>query len=298
MKHLSSEELLARTKNLVAEERRSTLALIEHLQEIQDRRLYAELGYASLWEFATRYLGLSEGAAQRRIQAMRLTRDVPEAKVALESGRLSLSNAAKVLSFRQAERKQGRRHDAPRLLTELTDCSQKECEKKLFELSPEAMPRERERVISEQEDRELKVVVSAGLHEKLQRHRGLLAHSHPDASYAELLEVMADEMLERLEKKNGTRLDAQAASTAAAAVKPPVAGKRAYLPIALRRAVWSRGGGRCEYRAESGLRCSSRHFLQIDHATPLARGGSNALGNLRLLCRNHNLQQAQEAGLR
>ncbi len=59
MKHLSSEELLARTKNLVAEERRATLALIEHLQEIEARRIYAELGYASLWEFATRYLGLS-----------------------------------------------------------------------------------------------------------------------------------------------------------------------------------------------------------------------------------------------
>ncbi len=298
MKKLSSKELLARFKKLVAEERRATLAIIEHLQEIQERRLYAELGYASLWEFATRYLGLSEGAAQRRIQAMRLTRDVPEAKVALESGKLSLSNAAKVQSFRQAERKQGRRHDVPQLLAELKDCSQKECETKLFELSPEAPPREKERVISEQEDRELRIVVSAELYEKLQRLKGLLAHSHPDASYAELLEVMADELLGKLEKRNGTRLDARAASTAAAAVKPPVAGKRAYLPVALKRAVWSRSGGLCEYRAESGLGCTARHLLQIDHATPLARGGSNRLANLRLFCRNHNLQQAQAAGLR
>jgi hypothetical protein len=297
MKHLTSEELLSRTKTLVAEERRATLALIEHLQEIEARRLYAELGYASLWEFSTRYLGLSEGAAQRRIQAMRLGRDVPEAKAALESGRLSLSNAARVQSFRQAERKQGRKPDAARLVLELEGCSQKECEKRLFELSPEAIPRERERVISAAEDRELRIVVSAELHEKLQRIQGFLAHSKPNASYAELMEAMADEMLARLEKKNGTRLDTQAATAAAAAVKPPLAGKRAYLPVALKRAVWSRSGGRCDYTAANGMRCTARHFLQMDHVTPLARGGSNALGNLRLLCRNHNLQQARAAGL-
>src|ERR1041385_6447405 len=68
MKHLSPEELLARTKNLVPEERKATVALIEHLAEINRRMLYTDLGYASLWEFATRELGLSEGAAQRRIQ--------------------------------------------------------------------------------------------------------------------------------------------------------------------------------------------------------------------------------------
>ena len=35
MKHLNSQELLARTKTLVSQERSATLALIEHLAEIQ-----------------------------------------------------------------------------------------------------------------------------------------------------------------------------------------------------------------------------------------------------------------------
>ena len=64
MKHLTSAELLARLKTLVAEERRATLLVIECLEEAQERRLYAEWGYGSLWEFATIELGLSEGAAQ------------------------------------------------------------------------------------------------------------------------------------------------------------------------------------------------------------------------------------------
>jgi hypothetical protein len=58
------------SKNLsraCTEERRATVALIEHLEEISRRMRYAEMGYAWLWEFATIELGLSEGAAQRRI---------------------------------------------------------------------------------------------------------------------------------------------------------------------------------------------------------------------------------------
>src|ERR1041385_1513079 len=126
MKHLTSSELLARLKTLVADERRATLALIECLQEAQERRLYSELGYASLWEFATLELGLSEGAAQRRIQAMRLIRDVPEAKAKLEDGSLSLSNAAKVQSFRQAEKKLGHATDALELIGKVENQSQRE----------------------------------------------------------------------------------------------------------------------------------------------------------------------------
>ena len=118
---LSSKLLIENTQRLVAEERRITLQLISHLEEIQRRRLYSELGYTSLWDFTTRCLGLSEGAAQRRIQAMRLAREVPEAKTVLEEGSLSLSNAAKLQSFNQAEKKQGRRPDLKLLVQEVSN---------------------------------------------------------------------------------------------------------------------------------------------------------------------------------
>jgi 5-methylcytosine-specific restriction endonuclease McrA len=323
MKHLSSQELLSRTKSLAAEELRVTLSLIEHLEEISRRMLYAELGYASLWEFATRELGLSEGAAQRRIQAMRLVRDVPEAKVALKSGTLSLSNAAKVQSFRQAEKKLGRKPDAGLLVTQVEGLSQRECEKKLFEISPEALPRERERIVSAEGERELKIVVGPELYEKLARLKGLLAHAMPDATYEELLDRLATDALARLEKQKGTLKstggtqravdrgnDAAPASTAAAVVSPVSvaaspgnvtagsiislpAGKRVYLPVALRKAVWNRGQGQCEL-VQQGRRCSSRYRLEIDHIQPLSLGGSNDLSNLRLACWHHNQQQARE----
>ena len=290
MKDISSPELLTRTKTLVAEERRITLALIMHLQEIERRMLYAEMNYSSMWDFATGELGLSEGAAQRRLHAMRLVRDVPEAKVALASGALSLSNAAKVQSFRKAEKKLGRKPDPRMLVEQVISLTQKQCEAKLFEISPEALPRERERIVSAEQERELKIVVSSELYEKLKRIQGL---AKPDASYAELLEYMANQTLAQIEKQKGISLDADTALTSAAAVKPLPAGERVYLPEPLKRAVWARSGGRCEFM-RNGRRCNSRWRIEIDHITPLALGGANHLENLRACCWHHNRQQARE----
>jgi hypothetical protein len=226
---------------------------------------------------------------------MRLVRDVPEAKASLESGKLSLSNAAKIQSFRQAEKKMGRVPDPAQLVAKVESLSQRECEKTLFEISPEALPRERERVVSAIEERELRIVVSPELYDKLQRIRGLWAHAVPEATYAQLLEGMADEVLERLEKKKGIVQETKATPeiTAAAAVSANVkprtlpAGRRVYLPVSIRKAVWARSSGRCEIQI-GGRRCSSRYRLEVDHVTPLALGGSNEFGNLRLLCREHN----------
>jgi hypothetical protein len=290
MKHLSSQELLSRTKTLVSDERRATLALIEHLEEIQARGLYASMGYASMWEFATQELGLSEGSAQRRIQAMRLVRDVPEAKASLADGSLSLSNAAKLQGFRQQEKKRGRKPDPRKLVEEVKSCSQRECELALLALSPEPpAPKEGNRIVSAREDRELKITVSPEVYEKIQKLKGLLAHARPDASLAELLEYMTDECLTRLEKKKGVRDDAQAAAAAVTDKKALPVGRRVYLPAALRRAVWARAKNQCEVTA-GARRCSSQYRLEVDHAIPLAQGGSNELSNLRLACWQHNHQ--------
>jgi len=261
MNNLSTHELVTRTKSLVAEERRITLALIEHLEEIQ-----------------------------RRIQAMRLVRDVPDAKEALAKGSLSLSNAAKVQSFRQAEKRQGRKHDAAALVAQVETLSQKECEAKLCEISPQAMSQESQRVVSAQMDRQVTVTLSQEFFEKLERLKGLLAHAKPSASLAELWEFATDLALKHVEKKKGLSDDADMVITAAAAVeksdpKPP--GVRIVLPVVTRRAVWARAQGRCQVKG-----CKSIYRLEIDHIVPLAVGGTNRLEILRLACWQHNHAEA------
>jgi 5-methylcytosine-specific restriction endonuclease McrA len=71
--------------------------------------------------------------------------------------------------------------------------------------------------------------------------------------------------------------------------------KRIYFSIAIKRQLQEQSQNQCEYISKlTGKRCESKHFLEIDHKTPLARNGTNAPDNLRRLCRAHNQQEAKE----
>ena len=50
---------------------------------------------------------------------------------------------------------------------------------------------------------------------------------------------------------------------------------------------------RCAFVSAGGHRCGKTGRLEIDHVTPVARGGSNAPDNLRVLCRAHNQYEAE-----
>ncbi|RZI54055.1 MAG: HNH endonuclease, partial [Pseudomonas sp.] len=62
-----------------------------------------------------------------------------------------------------------------------------------------------------------------------------------------------------------------------------------YISSAVRMTVWMRDGGCCGFTdAKTGLRCGSRHQLELDHVKPFALGGDNSVENMRLRCRTHN----------
>ena len=107
LKALSNYELLSRTKSLVQKERETHIQALRHLREIESRKLYFSQGFSSLFDYAVRELGYSEGAAFRRIKAMRLCRDLPEAEEKLQSGKLSLSSASQLQNFFEKQKKAG-----------------------------------------------------------------------------------------------------------------------------------------------------------------------------------------------
>ena len=65
------------------------------------------------------------------------------------------------------------------------------------------------------------------------------------------------------------------------------------IPRSVKEAVFKRDCGQCCYTAPDGVRCTSRHYLQIDHIVPFATGGKTELSNLRLLCPAHNRLMAE-----
>lgn len=97
--HLKDQELLTRTKQLVQQERLLLTQVLHHLREVERRKLFCDLGYQSLFEYAIKELHYSEGQAGRRIQAMRLIKELPEVEEKIKTGALSLSNIAQAQSY-------------------------------------------------------------------------------------------------------------------------------------------------------------------------------------------------------
>ena len=104
---LSDRELLRQASTLVHHERHLQGAIIDHLAEIEARRLYLRRGCSSLFDYAVRELGYSDAAAGRRIGAVRLCADQPDARERLRDGSLTLSAAAELQWAFDRQRRRG-----------------------------------------------------------------------------------------------------------------------------------------------------------------------------------------------
>jgi hypothetical protein len=134
----------------------------------------------------------------------------------------------------------------------------------------------------------LHVTVSRRFLDKLEAARAALSHDQPDASAADILEAGLDLILERHGRRRGLVKKPRAKSAAAASAA-------AGIPAAVKREVWKRDGGRCQWPLDSGGTCQSPLRVEYDHILPRAMGGSSTPGNLRLLCRFHNDLAARRA---
>lgn len=148
MEHLTNETLLAHLKELVNREQEILNEVLEHLAEVERRKLHLLEAYPSLFEFCTRYLGYSANEAYLRIQAVRLIRDVPAAEPMLKTGKLSLSNAALLQTHLQQESKRRKKLKiapipAPLrtlLVESAQNLSKSECLKSIHETFPALQP--------------------------------------------------------------------------------------------------------------------------------------------------------------
>ena len=105
---LPDQVLLEQTRMLARHEQALQLSVLDHLREIDARRLYLRLGYSSLFDYTVRELHYTEAAAWRRIKAMRLCRETRGVRERLQDGSLNLSNAALLQnSFERWERSGG-----------------------------------------------------------------------------------------------------------------------------------------------------------------------------------------------
>ena len=230
---LSDRELLRETRNLVRHERHLQGAVIDHLTEIEARGLYLERGFSSLFDYAVRELGYSDAAAARRIGAMRLCADQPDAREGLRDGSLTLSAAAELQWAFDRQRRRGSisgtaaiapagtpaADSAPavplppaeperpplvldavgrrQLVEEAAGKSARQVRRMLADLDPElAPPADRVRPLGDGRY-ELKATIDAECQQGLEQLRGLLSHVDPRMTMGQLVGRLVQEGLDR-----------------------------------------------------------------------------------------------------
>jgi 5-methylcytosine-specific restriction endonuclease McrA len=133
---------------------------------------------------------------------------------------------------------------------------------------------------------------------KLEQVRSLAWHRLPArASLEQVFELALERLIEREDpsrrgERRALRAERRDSKKPARVSHDSVPGVR-YIPAPLRDEVFTRDHGRCAYVGAGGRRCGSTRALQVDHVTPVARGGTSAPGNLRLLCAFHNRLEAE-----
>lgn len=299
---VSDEDLLIRLHASAREERKITAYIITLLQEVEYRKLYLKNGYGSLIEFCIKELKYSESSAYRRVAAMRLSNDLPEVKTKIIEGTLSLSVISQAQTFiRQEEKSSGKRLELCAknvLLKELENKSSREAEKILIEKSPDQIRPERIRALTTQKS-ELTLTLDESTLNKLNKIKWLVSHKNPNPSYAELIEIMAEVTLEKLDpeklKTKSDTLKHKAAPTRLSLAQSMSLTHEhkgmsdRYIPAQIKREIWRKSQGQCCFKSPStNKRCDSRFQLQIDHIIPIAQNGATELSNLQLLCRKHN----------
>lgn len=218
-----------------------------------------------MFDFCTRRLGMSEGAAFRRIDAARLAKRFPMLARAIERGDVNLETLVLV-----------RDHLAEANVYEIVAAVSQKSKREVEEIM--ARPAPRPDVPSS--IRKLPTPSASGVNatnagrDKLERARDPMRHRNPSGDLAVVVERAVDALLEKLEKE---RLGA--ASRPQRNVRTARAGR---VSRAARREVFEGDGEPCTFVSGEGTRCPSRAFLEIDHIESRALGGLGVSANLRV----------------
>jgi hypothetical protein len=125
------------------------------------------------------------------------------------------------------------------------------------------------------------VTLSRNALAKLEAARDVLSHARPGASMGEILEAGLDLLLQQHAKRKGLVAKPRKEP-------PPSDPDSRHVPAHVRRAVWIRDGGRCQFPMGDGRICGSTYQVEIDHIVPWALGGPTTVEKMRLACRGHN----------
>ncbi len=258
-------------KSLHAEERALTRLILDHIAEVDRRKFFLGMGFSSLFEYLVKEIGYSEGSAQRRIDAARAMRLIPEIGEKIETGALNLMQVAKVQKICREMEKEKK--------AKIGVAKRREVLEKIDGLGA----KETDLVLAQEFGRKIEIDEK----QRVQRDESVRVELTFTKEEMELLKK-AQAILSKGNLKDTVLALAQKSTATVAASRRVKMETRAITPR-LRREILKRDHYRCQFRdRETGKQCTTTQYLQLDHVKPLFAGGRTTRENLRVLCPNHN----------
>jgi len=325
---VTNHQLNDRLGELIRRERETTNEILQLICTAMERRSYSDLGFTSMFDWLVRGFGYSASAAYRRIGAAKMLKAVPQLTRKLTNGKVNLTTVSKAESIIKAQEKAtGRKVSKEQMAKAVDQIEQKsvlEAEQALFSMFPESaatINQERREVISENLVRH-HMNLDAETSANLKRAREILSHAIPNATDAQIVAYALKFMLDRKDplrkkpkpltqsgsaavpgrakngKSNELNIGSSNESKKNKGKAPPMvstgsaeAGSKAQSE----RSVVQAAQAACQFQDPiTGNVCGSRYQIEIDHIVPKAMGGTDEPENLRVLCREHNLQAAEQ----
>ncbi|UOF00806.1 HNH endonuclease signature motif containing protein [Bdellovibrio reynosensis] len=304
---LSNKELELRLKDLVQKERKLLHVILEHIREIDVRRLYLEKAYSSIYEYLTKELGYSGSAAMRRLEAARLLREVPQVADRIQEGSLNLSQIGELSrAIKEKEKVSGVKVSVlqkQELVDQVSGLTAGETQKEVTRVLDLPVKEFDTKKVQQDESVRLGITLSKEQYEKLLQCKDLAAHillqDSGSVSLTDVIEFLADQYLDKKFKPGKKKKESVNLNTVAeeskdsrdAIVTTDAVVERKSVTTKLRRMVLQRDKC-CQYvDLKTGRKCKSSFALQVDHKTSKWAGGVNSLANLQLLCSQHNREK-------
>jgi hypothetical protein len=316
LKTLTDQQVDQNLFSHIEHERETTKTILLYIIEVDRRKLHLKMNYPTIFEYLTKRMKYPNGTAHRRIEAAKLSLEVPSVLEDLEKGDVHLYQVTLLQKcIKDAEHKNKAKitkQEKSAIVQDLKNKSKEQTEMiiaKALNIEIKESPK-----VTHQADGSVvfQVCLSDTQWEKMEELRRILSTALPNGRWDQVLEYIADK--EILRETKVARAKKSSAAKASPKNEKPQESKdpsrdREELPELrpkrfmntlresrkgwhpMRRAVLQRDKC-CQNKIPGSEQiCGSKWNLQVDHVQPLWAGGADTLSNLQTLCANHNREK-------
>ena len=323
---LPADQVHSSLRESLAALRRAQQCSVLWFSEVQRRKLYRDLGYGSMQQYASEALGFSEAKTYQFLRLAEALKELPNLREAMASGKIGWTKARTVASVAAPRRENRWVHEAGQ-------SSRRQLEQKVKRVKQCAASGSRQPTLPLVPAESTELVDEAPVTltlrmTSLQRARfdALVEKARKnghDGTREELLLAALEELVAGSDHRNCTRVhspyqvvvhtcdecgkttlptaegerrlsrgEAEAVACDARVLEPGRRNRSTIAP-ATRRAVLARDSNRCQVPG-----CRHTRFLEVHHKVPRAAGGGNGPENLITTCSScHKLLHENKIGL-